>query len=315
MALPTEVADRSKHVGVASWWPLRFKTWKTWEPDPCPNVESLLWKDAPWLKPIDDTALVDETATRAWHTGWDSPVRTEVGEVSYMNVHGGTPWQDITNGRPGVINEVGPNLPPWMWEKFSVKMPKVIRRYDDPTGSQDTQWIGFDFDKKEMWEVGAMRPTFFGEWVWAAYSVSVWDLTKPWTETKNGVTATNLPMVPMIPRYEEFLAGEIKHALQFSADKYNRKVVWPARGADGDHPDSPLCPGHRLALRQDWKPSRTLTQQEQILVTALKKYGAFVSDKTNPDHGSTIRKPMDPRISFGDLGLRHKDFLILEPQS
>lgn len=329
MPVTTFDADHAKHTGFRwrGWWdarrrlqwPWEARTWQTWTPPECPNIDGLLWTDAPWHEPVGGMS-VDVDATAEWHAHWDAPVRTDVGGVSYQNVHGGTPWQDVTGYELCIVWETGEaqgaDLMPWTWKKHLVPLPPVVRRYDDPTGTQDVQWIGFDRERQLMWECGAMRPRIgAGPNEWVARIVVAWDLTQPWETTRRGVTASNLPLVAGIPRPEEYERGYIDHALWFVADRYSaREIRWPARGTDGTFYDSPLVAGMRLALRPDWTSQRALTADERTLVNAMRHdtgHGLIVTDRTHPDHGSTIRDAMDPRVRIGDLGISHRDLLIL----
>lgn len=314
---PTDVADRDRHVGFTwrGWWDARgrlqwpwvAKSWQTWRPDPVPNLDGVLWSDAPWFEPVSGHSIdLEATAQLA---AWDGPVRTSVGGVSTGNVHGGSPWQDITYvaRTTQVIDLYG--------RSHQVPLPEVVRRFGDPTGTQnDLQWVGIDFAKRLMWECSALRPGLIGS-AWWAYSVKCWDLDAAWDAEPGGITATNLPLVAGIARPEEFARGHIDHALWFVADRYSdREVRWPARATDGLYPDHPLVAGMRLCLRPDWQPTRALTADERTLVGAMRAdtgRGLIVSDRTHPDHGSTIRHAMDPRVRIGDLGLRLSDFLIL----
>jgi hypothetical protein len=327
MPVTTFDADHARHTGLRwrGWWdskgrlqqPWEARTWATWRPDECPDVEDLLWADAPWHEPVSHFGI-DTEATAEWHALWDAPVRTTVGGMSAGNVWGGTPWQDVTGQPLCTVWETGEakgaDLMPWTWKKFLVPLPKVVRRYDDPTGRQDNQWIGFDRDRQLMWECGAMRPRVgAGPNEWVARTVVAWDLTRPWDATPKGVTASNLPLVAGIARPQEYARCHIDHAMWFVADRYSaREVRWPARGTDGTFWDCPLVAGMRLVLRHDWMPAKPLTAQQRTFVNAAKQYGFIVSDRTHPDHGSKVRDCMDPRVVIPDLGIWHHDLLILE---
>lgn len=299
-------------------WPWEPRTWRTWEPPDPPNVDALLWTDAPWTRPVGDTP-VDQAATDLLHSPeWDAPVRTAVDGMSYQNVYGGSPWQDVTGYDVCIVWETGEaqnaDLMPWVWKRHLVPLPPVVRRYNDPTGRQDNQWIGVDRTAQLMWECGAMRPRVgAGPNEWVARSVSVWDLTKPWDEASpKGVTASNLPLLAGIPRYEEFVRGRIDHALWFVADRYSpNEIRWPARGTDGLYPDSPLVAGMRLQLDPEWEPGFTPTPQQEVVITAAKEFGFYVTDRTEPEQGSKVREAMDARIHYEDLGIRHSDLIVL----
>lgn len=328
MPLTTFDADYKRHVGVRwrGWFDSRGRfqlpwetlSWRTWRPPPCPNLDGVLWTDAPWHQPVAGLA-VDLEATALLHSPeWDAPVRTGVGGVSSGNVWGGSPWQDVTGMPMCTVWETGEaqgaDLMPWVWQRHEVPLPPVVRRYDDPTGSQDVQWVGIDFERRLMWECGAMRPRP-GTSDWVARGVTVWDLDAPWDAGRGGCTATWLPLVAGIPRAEEFARGHIDHALWFVADRYRTgEVRWPARATDGNFDGAPLVAGMRLALDPAWRPSKLLTRDQLTLVRAMRHdtgFGFIVADRTHPEHGSTMRDAMDPRVMLADLGIHHHDLLIL----
>lgn len=328
--LPTDVAERAAHVGVKPrpWRDARGRlqvpwevlSWRTWEPDECPNLDGVLWDRGPWFDPVGDRSI--DTKATALLREWDGPVRTAVGEVSAQNVHGGTPWADVSHVEvPTVVIDL-------QGKRHLVPLPDfhrgegIVRRFGDPTGTQnDLQWVGFDLSDPAhpiMWECGALRPSLNpNQREWFARVVVSWDLSKPWETTKTGITASRTPLVAGIPRPEEFARGYIDHALWLSAACYsNREVRWPARGTDGLCPAHPLVAGSRAVLRPDWQAKRALTADERTLVNALRAdtgRGVIVSDRTDPTRGSNLRSCMDPRVTIGDLGIYLSDFLVLAP--
>ncbi|MFX5068913.1 hypothetical protein ABTC68_19970, partial [Acinetobacter baumannii] len=66
---------------------------------------------------------------------------------------------------------------------------------------------------------------------WQAGSGAVFDLRsnalRPagWTSAD----AAGLPILPGLVRYDEVAAGEIKHAIRFTAPQTRNTYVWPAR--------------------------------------------------------------------------------------
>jgi hypothetical protein len=327
--VPTDVAERAAHVGVKprAWRDARGRlqvpwealSWRTWEPDECPNLDGVLWDRGPWFDPVGDRSI-DVDATRLLRE-WDGPVRTAVGEVSAQNMHGGTPWADVSH-----VDRTWPVLDD-RGVTHQVPLPNyrtgegIVRRFGDPTGTQnDLQWVGFDLSdpaRPVMWECGALRPDLrYPDFTrWRARLVVRWDLTQTWETTKTGITASRLPLVPGIPRAEEFARGYIDHAIWFSAACYStREILWPARGTDGLCSAHPLVAGSRAVLRPDWQAKRALTPDERTLVNALRAdtgKGVIVSDRTDPTRGSNLRSCMDPRVTLGDLGIYLSDFLVL----
>ncbi len=115
---------------------------------------------------------------------------------------------------------------------------------------------------------------------WDADSGAKWDLTsndlrpKYWTSAD----AAGLPVFPGLVRYEEILEGAINHALRFTVSSTQRGFISPARHFASSSSDVNLPPmGLRLRLKSDFDIS-VFSEKNQIILTALKKYGMFVSD-------------------------------------
>ena len=115
---------------------------------------------------------------------------------------------------------------------------------------------------------------------WTVYSAATFDLRRNllrpnyWTSAD----AAGLPILAGLARYEEILAGEIKHALRFTAPRTTREFVWPARHYasyvnDSNRPSM----GARFRLKANFEIS-TFTPTTQIILTALKRYGMMLAD-------------------------------------
>src|ERR1700676_161630 len=85
---------------------------------------------------------------------------------------------------------------------------------------------------------------------WEAGSGAVFDLRsnalrpEGWTSAD----AAGLPILPLLVRYDEVAAGEIKHAIRFTAPKTTRGYIWPARHF-ASRSDDPLLPPMGLRVR------------------------------------------------------------------
>lgn len=96
--------------------------------------------------------------------------------------------------------------------------------------------------------------------------------------TWSSADAAGLPILPGLVRYDEVLAGEIRHAVRFTAPQTRRAYVWPAR-----HYASTLTAlnyppmGQRFRLKASVDISR-YSAQAQVILRALKRYGMMLSD-------------------------------------
>ncbi len=116
---------------------------------------------------------------------------------------------------------------------------------------------------------------------WHAGSGAIWDLTsnhlRPdgWTSAD----AAGLPILPGLVRYEEILAGEIRHAIRFTASATN-SYIWPARhltsGSPGVLTDIPPM-GARFRLKASFDVSGYPTEL-QVILRAMQRYGIILAD-------------------------------------
>ena len=119
---------------------------------------------------------------------------------------------------------------------------------------------------------------------WGAVSAARFDLkshalrTKGWTSAD----AAGLPIFPGLVRFEEVQAGEIRHALRFTAPRTQRAFVWPARHFASRATDEKLPPlGMRFRLRANFDIAR-YSPRNQIILRALKTYGMILADNGSP---------------------------------
>jgi len=115
---------------------------------------------------------------------------------------------------------------------------------------------------------------------WSAGSGAVFDLKsnalRPdgWTSAD----AAGLPILPGLARYDEVAAGEITHALRFTARRTQKAYVWPARHFASRVTDKAVPPmGMRFRLKANFK-IEGFSKDTQVILKALKKYGMILAD-------------------------------------
>ena len=113
---------------------------------------------------------------------------------------------------------------------------------------------------------------------WYGGSGAIWDLNantlRP--ETWTSADAAGLPILPGLARYEEIVAGEIKHALRFTAED-TAGYIWPARHQTSDSQDGIPPMGARFRLKADYDISG-FPPELQIILQAMKTYGIVLAD-------------------------------------
>jgi hypothetical protein len=115
---------------------------------------------------------------------------------------------------------------------------------------------------------------------WSGGSGAIFDLRsndlRPdgWTSAD----AAGLPIFAGLARHVDVEAGEVTHALRFTASSTQSAYAAPARHSAGDGDDSSLPPmGLRMRLKASFDVSR-FSPAAQIIMKGLKKYGMFLAD-------------------------------------
>ena len=119
--------------------------------------------------------------------------------------------------------------------------------------------------------------------VWTGYAGAVFDLNshalRP--ETWTSADAAGLPILAGLARYDEVNAGEITHALRFTAPQTKREYVWPARHYASSLTGAQYPPmGARFRLKASFPEIKTPAYSPHALtiIRALKKYGMILAD-------------------------------------
>jgi hypothetical protein len=160
-------------------------------------------------------------------------------------------------------------------------------------GSQSTgdrHVLVVDRDRCRLWETFATYPN--GDGTWRAGSGATWNLSSnalrpaSWTSAD----AAGLPILPGLVRYDELAAGSIDHAIRITLNRTDNRYVWPARhrAGAGDSTNAPM--GARLRLKASFD-IRAYPQAAQVVLRALKKYGAIVADNGSSWYISGVPDP------------------------
>lgn len=157
-----------------------------------------------------------------------------------------------------------------------------------PDSDGDRHILLIDTDACVLYELYYAFPLADGSW--EAGSGAIFDLNsnqlRPagWTSAD----AAGLPILPGLVRYEEVAAGEIAHALRFTAPETQRAYVWPARhfASDLTDPDYPPM-GQRFRLRSDFDVSG-FAPEVQVILRAMQRYGIILADNGSPWYVSGV---------------------------
>jgi len=147
-----------------------------------------------------------------------------------------------------------------------------------PDSTGDRPLLVVDRDNCRLYELYYAWPQPDGSW--QAGSGAVFNLNshelrpEGWTSAD----AAGLPILPGLVRYEEMAAGEIRHALRFTAPATQREYIWPARHYASWHTEATYPPmGQRFRLKAGFDLS-SFSPEVQVILRALKKYGMILAD-------------------------------------
>jgi len=201
--------------------------------------------DSQLLVPISFTYYGDESDPSPYPIPSNLPIETWPSETGNLTLQ---QWQQDVNAvggdRHSIIVQPGAGF---VWETWLTLL----------NGGQWDAANGAKFDLKS----NALRPA-------------------GWTSGD----AAGLPMFPALPRFDECERGEIEHALRIVVKRTRAEFIYPARhSASVPYSTDPNVPamGQRLRLKSGFAIPINWTKQEKAVLTALKKYGAFVADNGN----------------------------------
>jgi hypothetical protein len=115
---------------------------------------------------------------------------------------------------------------------------------------------------------------------WRAGSGAIYNLNSNVLRPKNWTSAdaAGLPILPGLVRYDEVKAGEIKHAIRFTASRTPKAYVWPARHFASSNTYESLPPmGQRFRLKSSFNITN-FSKDTQVILKAMKKYGIILAD-------------------------------------
>jgi len=201
-----------------------------------------------------------------WPPGSGSPIG-----IPYVDVPGSQPKVQIVFTAYGDESDPGP-----------YPVPTAAPIEGGSSSDDDRHVLVLERDGCLLYELYRAFPQPDGSW--EADSGAVYDLRshalRPagWTSAD----AAGLPILPGLVRYDEVAAGEIRHALRFTAPETRRAYVWPARHYASDLTGSQYPPmGQRFRLKAGFDVSG-FSPQAQVILRALKKYGMILADNGSP---------------------------------
>ncbi|MEW5988775.1 MAG: hypothetical protein AB1791_19280 [Chloroflexota bacterium] len=231
--------------------------------------------DNVWNTPITDLPVDPMSDAYVQSIGANTGLHPDFGAAFWQGAPIGIPYNVVPGTQPLVpmrflyADESDPGPYPF---------PRNARIEGGPSSDGDRHVLVIEEDNCILYETWSSYPRPNGSW--RAGSGAIFDLNshalRPagWTSAD----AAGLPILPGLARYEEVAAGAINHALRFTIPETRREYIWPARHYASDSNDPTLPPmGQRFRLKADFDISG-YPADVQVILTALKTYGMFVSD-------------------------------------
>jgi hypothetical protein len=207
-----------------------------------------------------DTGLHPDFGSGVWPPESTSPIG-----IPFTTVAGTQSLVDVTFGYD---DESDPGPYP---------IPPDVPIEGGPDSDGDRHVLVLDRDNCVLYELYAAHVESDG---WHAGSGAIFDLgsydLRPdgWTSAD----AAGLPILPGLVRYDEVAAGEIRHAIRFTAPQTRRAYVWPARHYASSLTGSQYPPmGQRFRLKASFDISG-FSPEVRVILQAMKTYGIILAD-------------------------------------
>ena len=276
----------------------------------CPVFPS----DNIWNTAVDRLPVDPQSDAYIQNIGRDKPLHPDFGREATS----GMPVNLVSGSQPKVPVQVPAG------ESDTGPVPIPLHPVLEAGGKGDSHMLVVDQDACRLYELFLARQGPGG--TWQADSAAYYDLRSNalrrdgWTSAD----AAGLPIFPGVLRYEEVAAGEIKHAIRFTAPKTTRAYIWPARHMASRSDDPNLPPmGLRVRLRRDFDISK-FSQQTQVILRAMKKYGMILADNggawffegvPNPNWNSEAMSEEMRKIKGSEFEVVDVSSFMLNPNS
>ncbi len=248
----------------------------------CPVFPS----DNIWNTRVDELPVDPRSADYVASIGADVPLKADFGSGDYEGAPVGIPYVVVPRDQAMVpihyasFGDQGPIAEESDPGPYPVPADAPIE--GGPDSADDRHVLVVQEQSCTLYELYKAVPNADGSW--NAVGSARFDLEsnelRPdgWTSAD----AAGLPILPGLVRYEEVAAGEIDHALRFTAPRTRKAYVWPARHFAAPSDDAALPPmGQRFRLKASVDLSG-FSAQNQVILRALQTYGMILADNGSP---------------------------------
>lgn len=228
-----------------------------------------------WNTPISHLPVDPNSAAYINTIGPSVTLHPDFGAAEWEGAPIGIPYIIVPNGQPKVAisfdydDESDPGPYP---------IPPNPPIEGGPNSTGDRHILVVEQGTCKLYETWSTYRNADGSW--RAGSGAVFDLRsnalRPdgWTSAD----AAGLPVLAGLVRYDEVAAGQINHAIRFTAQLTRKSHVWPARHDASSSSDLARPPmGQRFRLKASFDISR-FSRDVQVILTAMKTYGIILAD-------------------------------------
>jgi hypothetical protein len=228
-----------------------------------------------WNVPIDTSPVDSNSAAYINTIGASTGLHPDFGAGTWQGSPIGIPFTTVPGTQPlvdvsfGYEDESDPGPYP---------IPPDAAIEGGPGSDGDRHVLVLDCDNCVLYEMFYSWPQPDGSWQagsGAVFDLGSYDLRPDgWTSAD----AAGLPILPGLVRYEEVAAGEIRHAIRFTAPQTRRAYVWPARHYASSLTGAQYPPmGQRFRLKAGFDVSG-FSPEVRVILQAMKTYGIMLAD-------------------------------------
>ncbi|HET6868270.1 MAG TPA: hypothetical protein VFH80_20310 [Solirubrobacteraceae bacterium] len=236
--------------------------------------------DNPWNQRIDRLPVATGSARVIAKIGLSDPVHPDFGSGLYGGEPIGIPFAVVSSRarRVPVSFQYGSES-----DRGPYPLPRGVPIQGGYGSSGDRHVIVVDRSSCKDYELFAAYPHDGGT-RWTAGSGAIFNLRSDHLRPAGftSADAAGLPILPGLARYDEVAAGQIDHALRFTAPCTAARYVYPARHEASTCHGASLPPmGLRVRLKASVNISG-LPYQARVVAQALKRYGMILADNGSP---------------------------------
>lgn len=243
-----------------------------------------------WNTPIDQLPI-DTVNSTSWVNSIGVNQRLHADWGNKLNDGGNPPVNEIVSY--GIPFSAGPS-PTVATITFGVPDESDANPYRIPSNAAveggagsggDTHVLSIDTTTCKLYELYFSQQT--SPTTWNASSGAIFDLSSNALRPAGftSADASGLAIFPGLVRWEEVEAGEIAHAIRFTAQNIwgslgggQRKYIWPARHWSGNQNNPNYPPmGARFRLKASFNIAG-FDSRTQVILRAFKKYGMVLVD-------------------------------------